>query len=338
MNNRTRWDTVLVTGGAGFIGSHLVHSLLADGHRVRVFDDLSTGSHANLPPHDRVELIPGDVRDRGAIARAAAGCDMAFHLAGVVGTQLAYRRAKESYEIADRGTANLLHAIDGRPCVLFSSSSVYGLQRTDLCRESDQVSLRDGLAFDGGRRGYASGKLSLERQGEAAAARGQPVLIVRPFNVVGRAQSAAYGMVLPRFIEQALAGADLTVYGSGRQSRCFSDVTVFVRTLLGLIDRHRFARSAPLILNLGCNIPTTILELARAVLRAVSGPSTIRHITYGEVFPGRSDVHVRVPCTRSLEALVGNVRWPDIDTIVGDIVNAREGVPPSPRVLAAGQM
>jgi UDP-glucose 4-epimerase len=145
-------------------------------------------------------------------------------------------------------------------------------------------------------------------------------------------------MVLPRFIEQAFAGADLTVYGSGGQSRCFSDVTVFVQTLLDLIDRHRFARSAPLILNLGCSIPTTILELARAVLRAVPGPSTIRHIPYGEVFPGRSDVHLRVPCTRSLEGLVGNVCWPDIDTIVGNIVNPREAVPPSPRVLAAGQM
>jgi UDP-glucose 4-epimerase len=323
MSNRTRWDTVLVTGGAGFIGSHLVPALLASGHTVRVFDDFSTGSRANLTPHDRLEFMPGDVRDRGAIVRAAAGCGMAFHLAGIVGMQLAYRRARDSYEIADRGTANLLHAIDRRPCVLLSSSSVYGLQVTDLCRESDQLSLRGGLAFDGGHRGYACGKLSLERQGEAAAARGQQVLIIRPFNVVGRGQSAAYGMVLPRFIEQALAG---------------SDVTVFVRTLLALIGRHRFARSAPLILNLGSSIPTTVLDLARAVLRAVPRPTAIRHIPYAEVFPGRSDVHFRVPCTRSLEGLIGKLRWPDIDTIVGDVVSAREGVSPSPKVLAAGQM
>jgi UDP-glucose 4-epimerase len=338
MSHGTHWDTVLVTGGAGFIGSHLVRALLASGHTVRVFDDFSTGRRANLTPHDRLEFMAGDVRDRGAMARAAAGCDMAFHLAGVVGMRLAYRRARDSYEIAERGTANLLHAIDRRPCVLLSSSSVYGLQVTDVCRESDQLSLRGGLAFDGGHRGYACGKLSLERQGAAAAARGQPVLIIRPFNVVGRGQSAAYGMVLPRFIEQALAGSDLTVYGSGRQSRCFSDVTMFVRTLLALIGRHRFARSAPLILNLGGRIPTTVLELARAVLRAVPGPATIRHIPYQEVFPGRSDVQFRVPCTRSLEGLLGKLRWPVIDTIVGDVVGSREGVPPSPKVLAAGQM
>ena len=142
MRNRTRWDTILVTGGAGFIGSHLVHSLLASGHTVRVFDDFSTSTRANLTPHDRLEFMPGDVRDREAMARAVAGCDIAFHLAGVVGMQLAYRRARDSYEIADRGTANLLSAIDGRPCVLLSSSSVYGLQVTDLCRESDRLSLR----------------------------------------------------------------------------------------------------------------------------------------------------------------------------------------------------
>lgn len=338
MRDEMRWETVLVTGGAGFIGSHLVHSLLASGYTVRVFDDFSTGSPAALSPHDRLELMPGDVRDPGAVARAAAGCDLAFHLAGVVGMRLAYRRARESYEIADRGTANLLRAIAGRPCVLFSSSSVYGLQATGRCREADRLSLRGGLAFDGGHRGYACGKLSLERHGEEAAARGQPVLIVRPFNVVGPRQSAAYGMVLPTFIEQALEGADLTVYDSGEQSRCFSDVTVFVRTLLALVGRHRFARSAPRILNLGNSVPTTILDLARAVLRAVPGPATIRHTPYAEAFPGRSDVYTRVPCTRSVERLIGKVQWPDIDAIVADVVSSREGIPPSSKVMAGDPM
>jgi UDP-glucose 4-epimerase len=316
MHHKTGWKTVLVTGGAGFIGSHLVQALLETGHEVRVFDNFSTGAAANLPPHDRLRIIRGDVRDLGALEQAAAGCDMTFHLAGIVGMRLAHQLASDSYEIAKQGTANFLRATHDGPCVLFSSSSVYGLRVSEICRESDSIELEDGLAFDGGDLGYACGKLALEDEGKLAAARGRDVLIVRPFNVVGPRQIGQYGMVLPTFLTQALAGSDITVYGDGRQSRCFSDVTTFVQALLATVTSRPSHSNEARIVNLGTSTPTTILELAQAVLKVTRGRGAIKHIPFQQIFPGRTDVHYRVPCTRRLDALIGNVVWPDIETIV----------------------
>jgi UDP-glucose 4-epimerase len=334
MDRVNGWRKILVTGGAGFIGSHLVTALLEAGYAVRVFDNFSTGRRSNLQPHERLQVVRGDVRELGALEEAAAGCDMAFHLAGIVGMRLAHQLASDSYEIAHQGTANFLRATGDSPCVLFSSSSVYGLRVNEICRESDRVGFEDALAFDGGQRGYACGKLALEQEGWSAAAGGRDVLIVRPFNVVGPRQLGEYGMVLPTFIAQALAGTDLTVYGDGEQSRCFSDVTVFIQTLLAIAGSRAAVTLEPRILNLGTSTRTTILDLARAVLRAVGGGRAIRHIPFQRIFPGRADVHYRVPCTQRLEELNGKILWPDIDAVVRRSIESFESA--TPAVSSAG--
>lgn len=316
MDHGFEWKKVLVTGGAGFIGSHLVHSLLEAGLQVRVFDNFSTGRYGNLRPHDGLQIIRGDVRDLRGLVVAAADCDMGFHLAGIVGMRLAHALASESYEISQTGTANFLRATQDCPCVLFSSSSVYGLRSNELCRESDRVELEGGLAFDGGCPGYACGKLVLEQLGLDAAAHGRDVLIVRPFNVVGPGQQGEYGMVLPTFIAQALAGAAMTVYGDGGQCRCFSDVTVFVRTLLTLLSLPAKSRLESQIVNLGTSMPTRVLDLAWAVLKVAGIGGTIQHVQFQAVFPGRVDVQYRVPCTRRVDDLIGKICWPDIETTV----------------------
>ena len=222
---------VLVTGGAGFIGHHLVRALLEAGHAVRVLDDLSTGTRANLPQHPNLDFQPGSILDREAVATAARGAGSIVHLAGLVGMRLVTRRPALAYRTTVEGTRNLLRATRA-PIALLSSSAVYGIEAETDTQESLPIHRSAPLAYDGGRPGYATGKWQMERMAQDAARDGRNILVVRPFNVVGHGQRSDSGMVLPRFIELARRGEPLTVYGDGMQTRCFTEVGVFA-------DRHR---------------------------------------------------------------------------------------------------
>ncbi|WP_406002999.1 NAD-dependent epimerase/dehydratase family protein [Streptomyces sp. NBC_00829] len=308
---------VLVTGGCGFIGRPLVAALVRRGCRVRVLDDLSTGT-PGCPPG--AELTVGSVLDADTLREAARGVDLVVHLAGVVGMRLATRERELAHRVAAEGTRLLLRHTGEAPAVLFSSSAVYGL--SDIATpmsERQPVDRTVPLRYDGGVPGYATGKWEMEQLG-LRAAHDRPVLVVRPFNVVGAGQVSRYGMVVPSFAERALAGGTLTVHGDGRQTRCFSDVDEFVRLVLRLIDTPRAWEPGGAVVNVGTAARTSVLELAELVVRTV-GRGDIRFRPYEEAFPGRTDVRHRVPDVSRLAELAGPSRWPSIEEVVGATVN-----------------
>ncbi len=312
---------VLVTGGLGFIGSHLIRRLLAEGCSVTVLDDESTGTRENLAGVagvERVNVILGTVLDREAVANAAQGCDMVIHLASVVGMQLAMRSHAKTYRVAVEGTRHVLEETEDLPIVLMSSSCVYG-HLAESCDEDRPVAYETALAFDGGSPGYATGKWQIERMGFQASAHGRRVLIVRPFNVVGPRQRSHYGMVLPRFIERASSGSPLVIYDDGRQERSFSDVRTFVDALLALIDCERAWQYGKNVVNLGTPNATSIRELAECVRTELGAEVPITCVPFTEVFPGLTDVRRRVPKLERLHEYVGARTWPSVQTIVRDL-------------------
>lgn len=309
-----------MTGGCGFLGHHLVRRLASDGWQVTVLDDLSTGTRDNLPNSPQVSLVEGSVLDPAACRRAAEGAGLVFHLAAIVGMRLAVSDRERAYRIAEDGTRNMLEATGNAPTVLFSSSAIYGLTRKVAVAE-DQVPGEEGcLQYDGGHRGYASGKWALEQLGQAAAAAGRPILIVRPFNAVGEGQSGNYGMVVPRFIQNALSGRALSVFDDGHQSRTFSEVRTFVNCLFNLLPVTEVWQAPRNVINIGTRQSTTIGELAQIVLAETETDVPLHFIPYGEAFPGKTDVRARIPDTKRLESLIGAVEWPTLRQIVRDLV------------------
>ena len=286
---------------------------------MTVLDDLSTGSEENLPPHPALRLVRGSVTDPTAV-RAAGPADLVVHLAGVVGMRLAVRVRERAYQVAEVGTRTVLAETGAAPVLLFSSSAVYGGAGEEPMSERRPVRADDLRRYDGGAPGYASGKWRLEELGRAAACGGRPVLIVRPFNVVGPGQSAAYGMVIPTFVRRALAGLALEVYDDGQQTRCFSEVRCFTRLVARLLHDGRSWRHPALTLNLGSTVQSSVGEVARVVLEETGSTAGTRHVPYGEVFPGRQDVRSRAPDIRRALALLGRAEWPELRTIVRDVV------------------
>lgn len=303
---------VLVTGGCGFIGRPLVAALVARGCRVRVLDDLSTGTPGTPPG---AELTVASVLDEDAVRSAARGVDLVVHLAGVVGMRLATRERELAHRVAVEGTRLLLRHTGDAPAVLFSSSAVYGLSDS-ATPMSERLPLERAvpLRYDGGSAGYATGKWELEQLG-LLAARQRPVLVVRPFNVVGAGQVSRYGMVVPSFVQSALAGGTLTVHGDGRQTRCFSDVGEFVRLVVRLVETPQAWEAGGTVVNVGTTSRTSVLKLAELVVRT-AGRGNIRFRPYEEAFPGRTDVRHRVPDVSLLGELAGPARWPSIEEVV----------------------
>jgi UDP-glucose 4-epimerase len=296
----------LITGGAGFIGSHLTEALLAAGHEAIVLDDLSTGRVENLAAvkgHPRLELTEGSVMDEALVRKLMAGADVVYHLAAAVGVRLILDQPVGTIETNIVGTETVLRmARETRPrVVLASTSEVYGKNdRVPLSEEDDRVLGPTTKS----RWSYACSKAIDEFLGLAYHREYQlPVTIVRFFNTIGPRQTGRYGMVVPRFVRQALDGGPITVYGDGHQSRCFTDVEDAVRATIAL---SLAAQAVGEVFNVGTTHELTIGALAERVRALAGSASPIVLVPYEEAYqPGFEDLRRRVPDIRKAERIAG---------------------------------
>jgi UDP-glucose 4-epimerase len=300
-----RASHVLVTGGAGFIGSHLVERLLADDQRVVVIDDLSTGSLENLravESHPRLRVIPSRISTCAELPELAADAEFIFHLAATVGVELVVRSALQVLETSFHETQILLRAAvrNRTPLLLTSTSEVYGKSRKPAFSEDDDLLI--GPPHQP-RWSYASAKLTDEFLALACAReKGLPVVIVRLFNTVGLRQTGRYGMVLPRFIAAAKKNKPLQVFGDGKQTRCFCCVHDVVEALVRLQNCEK-ARGQ--IFNVGSTEEISILDLAKRVVETLGSKSKIELIPYDQAYaPGFDDMRRRKPMVKKLERFV----------------------------------
>jgi UDP-glucose 4-epimerase len=294
----------LVTGGAGFIGSHLVERLLERGDRVVVIDDLSTGSADNLRGGACERLVVHHATvSQGLMAYRPGDFDEIYHLAAAVGVSLVIAQPIRTIEtnILETCAVLKLAAGAGTPSLIASTSEVYGKStRTPFHEDDDVVYGATTLS----RWSYACSKAIDEYLALAYAGRGEvPAVIARFFNTVGPRQVGHYGMVLPRFVEAALSGAPLRVHGDGRQTRCFCDVRDVVRVLPVLLGDGRCHGR---VFNVGSDQPITIEELALLVKETLASDSPVQHVPYEEAFgPGFDDLRHRVPDLRRLREATG---------------------------------
>lgn len=312
---------VLVTGGAGFIGSHLTDHLIAEGHEVVVLDDLSTGTVKNIAQHHlnpRFSYIIDSVLNKPLLADLVDAADRVYHLAARVGQFRVVDHASETLHVNTEGTKNVLDLASkkGRPVLIVSSSEVYGLSGKLPYSEEDPIVL--GPSWKS-RWAYALSKLTGEHYALSLwRERGLPVVAVRLFNTSGPRQSSRYGMVLPRFIRQALLGGPLTVFGDGTQSRCFAHVHDVVRALVRLLDEPR-ARG--LVVNLGSDEEITINDLAERVRDRLAPGASIEKIPYERVFhAGFQDCPRRVPDLRRIRETIGYTPTKSLDDIIEDMI------------------
>lgn len=304
----------LVTGGAGFIGSHLVRVLLARGDAVTVVDDLSTGRQANLPEHASLRFVRSDLGEALAGVLRAEAFEEVYHLAAAVGVQLVMDRPIESIRTNVLQTDTLLRFVAERcpdaRVLIASSSEVYGKSERTPFREDDDLVLGPTSKA---RWSYACSKAIDEHLALAYADRsGMRVVVARFFNTVGPGQLGQYGMVLPRFVADALAGRELTVHGDGSQSRCFCDVRDVVVAVEGLLAPANIERTRGRVFNIGADTLITIADLARLVIRTLASTSGVRHVAYEQVFGQRfEDLHRRQPDLTRIGHAIG---WkPTID-------------------------
>ena len=295
--------TVLITGGAGFIGSHLAERLLAEGCRVIVIDDCSTGEAANLPRDTRLEFVSSRVSTCPNLQALIGESDFVFHLAAAVGVELVVRSPIATIHTNLHETEVLLEAVSqkGIPTLLASTSEVYGKSNKDEFDEADDLLIGPPHL---GRWSYACSKLMDEFMALAHhRERGLPVMITRFFNTVGPRQTGRYGMVLPRFINAARRNEPLRVHGTGQQSRCFCLVQDTVEALWRLLNCEA-ARGE--VINIGGTEETSMVDLARLVVAELGSSSTLSHIPYNEAYaPGFEDMHRRRPSVAKLERLIG---------------------------------
>ena len=316
----------LITGGAGFIGSHLADALLADGHHVHALDNLSTGTLRNiahLKDHDRFSLTVGNVLDYHTMEQAVQSCDRIVHLAAAVGVKRVMEEPVETIRTNIGGTENVLqlaHYHD-TPAVIASTSEVYGkaMQKDadlDALSETDDWTLG---APSKRRWAYASSKAMDEFLAHAYHDEYDlPVTSIRFFNTVGPRQSGRYGMVIPTFVQQARAGEDIRVFGDGTQTRCFTHVSDAVRAVTGLLD---CASAAGEVYNVGNTDEISINDLAERIRTLTGSSSDIVHIPYEEVYgPGFEDMQRRTPDLTKIHEAVGYTPQHSTDDILSDVI------------------
>ena len=294
----------LITGGAGFIGSHLAEALLARGEEVFILDDLSTGGVENirhLKTHERFHYFFDSITNKHLLAELVDESDVVFHLAAAVGVRLIVESPVRTIETNVYGTQLVLDAVSKKKklVVTASTSEVYGKSEKVPFREDADLVLG---ATTIGRWSYAASKALDEFLALAySKERKQPVIVVRLFNTVGPRQTGRYGMVVPNFVRQGLEGTPITVFGDGRQSRCFCDVNDTVEAILRLVETDRAVGQ---VVNIGSGEEITIEELARAVKERTKSASPITYIPYDQAYePGFEDMPRRVPSLEKLERL-----------------------------------
>ncbi|HWE97653.1 MAG TPA: NAD-dependent epimerase/dehydratase family protein [Tepidisphaeraceae bacterium] len=315
----------LITGGAGFIGSHLAERLVGDGHHVVALDDLSTGSLRNLAGlagQPEFQLVRGSVEDEATVNILLSQCDAVFHLASAVGVQLIVDEPVRTIRTTIRGTEVVLEAANkyGRPVLITSSSEVYGKGVRVPFSEDDDVVMGSTRHS---RWCYAYSKGIDEFLGLAYHKQyGLPVRIVRLFNTVGPRQVGMYGMVLPRFVAAALKGDPLQVYGDGKQTRCFCHVGDVVDAILRLSDAPGAVGQ---VFNLGSDEETSINDLASLVIRLTKSSSAIEHLTYEAAYGQKfDDMARRVPKLDKIRSVIPFMPRHKLEDIVRAVIEEKK--------------
>lgn len=311
---------ILVSGGAGFIGSHLCEELIGAGHSVIAVDDLSTGELSNLSSiinSENFRFVKGSILDIKLLFDVAEGVDYIFHLAAAVGVFNIVNNPLNSLFTNIRGTENVLEVAHSRniPVLLTSSSEVYGKNVSNSLRESDDRILGSPTTL---RWSYSEAKAIDESLAYAYYVEKQlETRIIRFFNTVGPRQLGAYGMVVPRFVKSAIQNEPLKVFGSGEQTRCFAHVYDVIEAVIAVAFSQNTIGK---ILNIGNNFEISINDLAHKVIAETNSSSTIIHVPYEEAYgDGFEDMERRVPNLDLIRNLVGWSPKRDLSIMIADI-------------------
>lgn len=313
---------ILVTGGAGFIGSHLSDRLVADGHLVTVLDNLETGLLENLADAQKsgnLTFIKGSVLDPTIVDQLVAETDYIYHLAAAVGVFNILERPLASLMTNIRGTENVLDSAlkYNRPVLIASSSEVYGKNISDSLQEDDSRILGSPLTL---RWSYSQAKALDETLAYAYwKDKNLQARIVRFFNTVGPRQLGAYGMVVPRFVAAALDDKDITIYGDGKQTRCFGHVADIIEALIAVSNSESTIGT---VVNIGNSEEISIQDLAEKIIGITNSKSKIVYIAYEDAYEdGFEDMERRVPNIDRIKQLTGWTPTRDLDTIIRDVAH-----------------
>jgi UDP-glucose 4-epimerase len=319
---------VLVTGGAGFIGSHLAERLLRDGHTVTIIDDCTTGSLQNLAAirsHPDVTIIQSAVSDCADLPVLCAQASFIFHLAAAVGVELVVQSPVRTIETNLQETEVLLVSASssGTPVLLASTSEVYGKSSKPSFSEDDDLLIGPPTL---GRWSYACSKLMDEFLAMAYhRERKLPIIIARLFNTVGPRQTGRYGMVLPRFVEAALRNEPLIVFGNGDQTRCFCHVN---DTIEALVRLQNTPAAVGEVINIGSTEEISIADLARRVITLLNSKSEVRIIPYSTAYPpGFEDMPRRKPSIEKLRRITGFSPATPLDATITSVAQALQASP-----------
>lgn len=317
----------LITGGAGFVGSHLSERLLAEGHTVYCLDDLSTGSISNIETfrnHPKYHYQVGTVFDEPLVAELVDRADVVFHLAAAVGVMLIVEHPVRTIETNISGTEAILAAAakKQKKVLIFSTSEVYGKATKIPFNEDDDCVLG---ASTRSRWAYAASKLVDEFLALSYwREKKLPTIVVRLFNTVGPRQTGRYGMVIPRFVSQALSGGPITVYGDGTQSRCFGDVSDVVGAIVRLANEPKAIGE---VFNIGNDEEITIQALAERVRDKIDSKVKIKHVPYSKAYvEGFEDMPRRVPDLTKIKKMISYRPTHDMDSILDRIIASQREV------------
>ena len=310
----------LVTGGCGFIGSHLVEHLISKGFDVNVLDNMSTGRKSNLEhikESNKITIYEGDLQDIKIVQDSIIACDYVFHLAASVGVFNIIQNPIASLTTNIQGTQNVLDAAYNKKISVFlsSSSEVYGKNKADSLLESDDRILGSPTTL---RWSYSEAKAIDESLGYAYwSEKNLEVRIVRFFNTVGPRQIGAYGMVIPRFVSMALNNEPLTIYGNGKQTRCFGHVYDVIDAVISVAFSDKTIGK---VINIGNNFEISMNDLAKRIIEETGSKSQIKYITYLEAYgDGFEDMERRVPNIDLIKSLTGWQPKRDLTQIIKDV-------------------